>query len=66
MKGQDAPRASIFAHEYHEVIEIQTEGHLRGTMEKQAIATYGIVRLRKEANLSCSINKTPPIREVLL
>lgn len=66
MKGQDASRVSRCAHEYHEVIKIQIEGHLRGAIEKKAIATHGIVRFRKEANLPSSTNETPPIGEVLL
>jgi len=48
------------------VIVMPTEGHLRGTKEKNAIATHGIVRLWKEANLASGTNKTPSIGETLL
>ena len=48
------------------VITMQIGGHLRGTMEKKAIATHGIVGFRKKANLTSSTNKTPSIGETLL
>jgi hypothetical protein len=48
------------------VIAMPIEGHLRGTNEKNAIATHCIVRLGKESNLASSTNKTPSIGEVLL
>lgn len=48
------------------VLIVPIEGHLRGTKEKNAIATHGVVRLRDEADLASSTNETPSIGEMPL